>query len=220
MTAPQPPDRPVTYHEASRSDRTWLQARDRWEELDGRHHLARAIAALKARGEYDPAKHGTKDYAPLTLAEHLEVLASGEVVARVYRHPYLIHWALEAGATWQQVAEATGTSESKARQEYRDLAEGQHRLWRDTDHRFGMDDAEYAAALERAGAGQAVGGDEDQAAVILAALNEAAGLIRRQAALCLVCETHPASLCEEHGEALRRAESYSALAARLTGGAK
>lgn len=78
---------PVTYHAVTGSGRTWLDARDRYDELTQRHHLARTTATLKARGEYDPARHGTAEHAPLTLAEHLEVLANGEVVARVYRHP-------------------------------------------------------------------------------------------------------------------------------------
>jgi len=141
--------RPVTYRQVTGNGRTWLDARDRWEELDQRHHLARARASLKARGEYDPAKHGTREYEPLTLHEHLEVLASGEAVARVYRHPYQVHHALEAGATWEQVAEATGTDEAKVRQDYREFAEGQHHLWQQ-EGKWGLNDAEYQAAITRA----------------------------------------------------------------------
>jgi hypothetical protein len=141
--------RPVTYRQVTGNGRTWLDARDRWEELDQRHHLARASAELKARGEYDPAKHGTREYEPLTLHEHLEVLANGEAVARVYRHPYQVHHALEAGATWEQVAAATGTDEAKARQEYRQFAEGQHHLWQQ-EGKWGLNDTEYQAAIARA----------------------------------------------------------------------
>jgi hypothetical protein len=68
--------------------------------LTQRDLSARARATLVARGEYDPAKHGTGDPEPLSLREHLEVLANGEAVVRVYRHPYQVHQALEAGATW------------------------------------------------------------------------------------------------------------------------
>jgi hypothetical protein len=142
--------RPVTYWQASGSGRTWLDARDRHEELTQRDLSARALATLKARGEYDPARHGSDDYAPLTLSEHLEVLANGEVVARVYRHPAQVDHAVRAGATWEQIAEAIGSSEAQARQDYRGWAEGQHRLWVGYEGRFGMDDAEYAAALTRA----------------------------------------------------------------------
>jgi hypothetical protein len=155
-TIPQQPGAPgpTTYHGASRSDRTWLDARDRYDELTQRDLSARARATLVARGEYDPAKHGSADPEPLTLTEHLEVLANGEVVARVYRHPYQVHRALEAGATWGQIADATGGNEDQARHEYREFAEGQHRLWTGelggSAGRFGMNDAEYAAAIARA----------------------------------------------------------------------
>ena len=74
-------------------------------------------------------------------------------MARVYRHPYQVHQALEAGATWEQIAEATGTDEARSRQEYRKFAEGQHRLWTGglggSAGRFGMNDAGYAAAIAR-----------------------------------------------------------------------
>ncbi len=147
-------ERPVSYYLTPGPGRTWLDARDRYHELTQRDLHARSIATLKARGDYDPAKHGSDDVAPLTLREYLEVLANGEVTARVYRHPYQLHQALEAGATWHQIAEATGTEEAQLRVEYREFAEGQHRLWAEdslTGIRLGMDDAQYAEALARAG---------------------------------------------------------------------
>jgi hypothetical protein len=150
-TAAETEPRPTTYHEATRSGRTWLDARDRWDELTQRDLSARARAKLVARGEYDPAKHGTGDPEPLSLSEHMEVLANGEAVARVYRHPGQVHLAVQAGASWEQIAAATGSTENRARQEYREFAEGQHRLWVDYEGKFGMGDAEYTAALARAG---------------------------------------------------------------------
>jgi hypothetical protein len=144
-------ERPVSYYHATGNGRTWLDALDRYDELTRRDLHARSIATLKARGEYDQARHGTSAPEPLTLREHLEVLANGEVVARVYRHPYQVYQALQVGATWEQIAEATGTDEAKARQAYRAFAVGQNRLWHHYgDRKFGMDDAEYAAALARA----------------------------------------------------------------------
>ena len=53
-----------------------------------------------------------------------------------------------------QIAEATGTQEAKLRAEYREFAEGQHRLWAEdslTGIRLGMDDAKYAEAIASAG---------------------------------------------------------------------
>jgi hypothetical protein len=91
---------PITYHEASGAYPSTAPARERHDELTMRGELARAYAALRARGEYDPAKQGPGDDEPLTLAEHLEVLATGEVVARIYRHPAHVDRALQAGATW------------------------------------------------------------------------------------------------------------------------
>jgi hypothetical protein len=142
---------PTTFYEASSSRRTWLDARDRYDELTQRDLSARSRAILVARGEYDPAKHGATDPEPLTLTEHLEVLANGEVVARVYRHPVQVDRAVKAGATWAQIAEATGSSEGQMRQDYRDWAEDQHGLWEHYEGRFGMNDAEYAEAIARAG---------------------------------------------------------------------
>jgi hypothetical protein len=84
------------------------------------------------------------------VIEHLELLAAGEMLARYYRHPAHAHRALQAGATWAQVAAATGRDESQARRDYREWAEEEHRLWADCDGEFGIDDAEYAAAVERA----------------------------------------------------------------------
>jgi hypothetical protein len=161
----QDPSRPVTYHAVTRDGRTWLDARDRYDELTQRDLSARARATLVARGEYDAARHGAADPDPLTLAEHLEVLANGEVVARVYRHPGQIDQAVKAGATWQQIADATGSDEATVRQEYREFAQGQHDMWASTGawtdeqpHRFGMTDADYAEAMARLGDHEAEAG--------------------------------------------------------------
>ena len=74
------------------------------------------------------------------------MLALGERIARYYRHPSQVDMAVRAGASWAQIAAATGTTEVAARAAYREWAEGQHKY-------ASMDDAEYAAALERAGDG-------------------------------------------------------------------
>jgi hypothetical protein len=85
------------------------------------------------------------------VTEHLELLAAGELLARYYRHSAHIHRALQAGATWEQVAAAaTGRDEAQARRDYREWAEGEHHLWTDYNGEFGIDAAEYAAAIARA----------------------------------------------------------------------
>ena len=94
-------------------------ARERYDELSMREQLARAYATLRAHGKYDPAKHGTGDTEPLTTAEHLEMLAIGEYLARSYKPTSEIHNALRAGATWRQVAYALDTGEAMVRVAYR-----------------------------------------------------------------------------------------------------
>jgi hypothetical protein len=134
---------PVTYNEASSGSLPDQIAR--YHELSERDLMAGAIATLKARGTYQPNEHVNEErFPPLTVAEHLEMLALGEVIARYYRHPSQVDKALKAGATWPQIAAATGTTAEAARGAYREWAEGQHKY-------AGMGDAEYAAALKAAG---------------------------------------------------------------------
>ena len=144
---------PATYHEADGIDWDIVKAQARYEELTDRDLYARSRAALDARGEYDPAKHGTAVPEPLTVSERLEVLANGEVLARYYRHPAKLAHAAEAGASWEQIGAGRGTSAEQARQEYREWAEGQHDLWTGKwggePGRSGLDDAGYAEALRR-----------------------------------------------------------------------
>jgi hypothetical protein len=148
---PASPARAVTYQQAQASYACTIDARERFDELANRDLMARAHATLVARGTFDPARHADPaTYPPLTTEEHLEVLAAGEMLARHYRHPAYVHYALVAGATWEQVAAATGTDQAAARQAYRQWADGQHSLYLDYDGAFGMRKAEHAAALARA----------------------------------------------------------------------
>jgi hypothetical protein len=64
-------------------------------------------------------------------------------------------------------------------------------------------------------AGQAAAFDQDQAAVVLSALDDASEGIRERAAYCPACRSHPAALCDEDAARLSRAEAYDHLAARL-----
>ena len=142
---------PVTYNEASGGN--IVEQMDRYRELAERDLMVRSIAILQARGEWTKERASTlnpDNYPPLTVAEHLELLALGERIARYYRHPSQVDKAVRAGASWAQIAAATGTTEDAARAAYREWADGQHRLHADIG--IGLDDAEYAAALEAAGA--------------------------------------------------------------------
>ena len=138
-------EHPVTYQEAM--DLSLPDQIARYEELTDRNLMARSIATLQARGEYDQDKHPDPgEYQPLTAAGHLEMLALGEAIAFYYRHPSQVDGAVRAGATWAQIAAARNTEPEAARAAYREWADGQHTY-------AGMGDDEYAAALRAAGEG-------------------------------------------------------------------
>src|SRR5215831_8125114 len=147
---------PVGFCRLPGGGQAWLDTRGCYDELTAQDLSACAGATVVAGGEYGPARHGTGDRQPLRVAGHLEVLASGEVVARVYRRVQ-VGRALHAGATWAQVAGACSCGGARARRKYRDWAEGQHKLLTGGLGKepggFGMSAASYAAAL----AGAAVG---------------------------------------------------------------
>ena len=144
---------PTTYDEVSAMQ--WPDVLNRYQALTDRDSMARAIATLQARGDWgDDRSLSPEDYPPLTAAEHLELIALGEVIARHYRHPALVHYAVVAGATWQQIADAAGGDVHQARQAYQAWAEGQRQLRRDfPGGTLGLGDDEYAAALKAAGEG-------------------------------------------------------------------
>jgi hypothetical protein len=161
---PASPPRATTYQQAETGYRSTIDARERYEELTNRDLMVRAHATLKARGTYDPHQHSdANQYQPLTADEHLELLAAGEMLARYYRHPALVHNAVQAGASWPEIAAATGSEEAQVRQGYREWADGQHRLYGDYQGEFGMDEAEHAAAISRAAGPQAGEHDQDWA---------------------------------------------------------
>jgi hypothetical protein len=92
--------------------------------------------------------------------EYLEKLALNMVIARWHERPQFAE-ALRAGATWEQITAARGTSVSRARMEYVLWAEQQHGLWTrykaetgrgegSFDHSIGISDEMYAAALRHA----------------------------------------------------------------------
>jgi hypothetical protein len=56
---------------------------------------------------------------------------------------------VKAGASWEQIGAARGTSTDRARRDYRERVEGQHNLLTWTEGRIGMSDAEYAKAIAR-----------------------------------------------------------------------
>jgi hypothetical protein len=85
------------------------------------------------------------------VAEHLERLALGEYLSQAYKPSYEVDETLRSGAAWAEVAAALGVDEEAARDGYRKWAEGQHHLYTYYNGKFGMGDAEYAEAMQRAG---------------------------------------------------------------------
>jgi hypothetical protein len=131
--------RPVTYNDASTG--SIVDQIDRYRELADHDSMSRSIATLKARGTYKHNEHvNDEKFPPMTVAEHLEMLALGERIARYYRHPSQVDHAVRAGASWDQIAAATRTTPEAAWAAYRDWAEGQHKY-------AGMSNATYAEAL-------------------------------------------------------------------------
>jgi hypothetical protein len=143
-------DHPVTYHEAAGV--SWPQVLMQWQELSQRDAVARALVSLQERGDYDPQRHAPReDNPPLTVAEHLKLIALGEVAARHFRHPAMVHHAVAAGATWEQVAAATGSDAQHARERYLRWARSQRELREQyPDGTLGLSEDEYRAAVEAA----------------------------------------------------------------------
>lgn len=74
---------------------------------------------------------GTVTGTPLAAAEHVELLTVGAAVARQVSlgRQVAVRRALQAGATWSQIANAHGITERAARRAFRDWIDGQAGLW-------------------------------------------------------------------------------------------
>ncbi len=122
-------EHPVTYREAIGGNRAGQI--ERYNELSHRQNMVRTRAELQASGEWTQDRErilGPARYPPLAVADHLEMLALGEAIAFYYRHPSQVHRAIQAGATWEQIGAATGTTAETARAAYVEWAASQHQL--------------------------------------------------------------------------------------------
>jgi hypothetical protein len=142
---------PQDYEEIDQMPLTDVQ--DRYQALTDRDGMARAIATQQARGTWKgDGSIRAEDYPPLTADEHLEMIALGERLARYYAHPALVHYAVTAGASWEQIAAAAGGTVSQARQAYAAWAAGQRRLRQDfPGGTIGLDAGDYDAAVKAVG---------------------------------------------------------------------
>ncbi|GAA1287251.1 hypothetical protein Psi02_52650 [Planotetraspora silvatica] len=141
------PEHITTWRDA-RYDMPVAQQLERYDKLAARDASARARVELVARGIYDPVRHGAEDRPPLTVAEHIELLALAECIARTVRHPANIHHALLAGVTWAAIAHVMDSDEATVRRDYQQWADDQHDLNLQHPH-LGMTADEYAAATAR-----------------------------------------------------------------------
>ncbi|MFB9253316.1 hypothetical protein ACFFWE_34215 [Sphaerisporangium melleum] len=145
------PEHIPTWRDA-RFDMPVSQQLERYNELAAKHTSARARIELVDRGIYDPARHGADDRPPLTAAEHIELLALAECIARTVRHPANVHHALLAGVTWADIARIIDSDELTVRRDYQQWVDDQHDLNR-YDPNLGMTADEHAAATARASEG-------------------------------------------------------------------
>jgi hypothetical protein len=91
------------------------------DELEKRTTLATAVARYDQLRTRDAmadasAEFGAEAAAPLNLAEGLEMLALGEVIARKagYGRQLGVRSARSAGASWTQIGDALGVSKQTA----------------------------------------------------------------------------------------------------------
>ncbi|MEV6868453.1 hypothetical protein AB0M44_46680 [Streptosporangium subroseum] len=149
------PEHVTPWHDA-RYDMPVSQQLERYNELAAKNASARARIELLARGIYDSARHGADDRPPLTAAEHIELLALAECIARTVRHPSNVHHALLAGVTWADIARVVDSDELTVRRDYQLWADGRHDLNQHYPDR-GMTADEHASATARVaeGAGDA-----------------------------------------------------------------
>jgi len=142
------PEHSATWYDAC-YDLPLSQQLERYNELAAKNASARARIELVTRGIYDPVRHGADDRPPLTAAEHIELLALAESIARTVRHPSNIHHALLAGVTWTDIARITSSDDLTVRRNYQQWADDQY----DINQRFpdrGMTADEHLAATARA----------------------------------------------------------------------
>jgi hypothetical protein len=136
-------NRPVTYLQAAAVPVT--EALMRYQLLARRDLLSKTAARARPRGRRRQGGAGSE---PLTVLEHLELLALGEHLARHFRHPVQVHRAVQAGAIWPQIAAALGETSLQARQNYIQWADGQRGIAEASPGMTtGMSEAEHVTAL-------------------------------------------------------------------------
>jgi hypothetical protein len=134
---------PVTYLQAAAVPVS--EALIRYQLLQHRDRRSRTAVGARPPGR---RRQGGAASEPLTVSERLEMLALGEHLARLFRHPALVHQAVQAGATWPQIAAALAETSFQARKDYMLWADGQRGIAEaDPGMTTGMSEAEHITAL-------------------------------------------------------------------------
>ena len=117
-----------------------------------RHQLLEHLDLLsKTSRPSGRRRHGGAAAKPLTIAERLELLALSERLARHFRNPRRIHFAVLVGATWPQIAAALGRESLYVRQDYAGWADTQRAIAkRSGGMTAGFSEAEHRMALAAA----------------------------------------------------------------------
>jgi hypothetical protein len=90
----------------------------------------------------------------MSITEHLDGLACAEVVARQMRDQALVYDALRAGATWAELADATGADADQVRGIFMRWLRGQRALYLERGPGWGISAHEYADGLRAATAAE------------------------------------------------------------------
>jgi len=115
-----------------------------------RHQLLEHLDLLSRTARRPGRRHGPAAAKPLTIAERLELLALSERLACHFRNAVRIHLAVQAGATWPQIAAALGWESYLVRQGYSCWADGQRDIAQQSGMTTGFSEAEHIAALAAA----------------------------------------------------------------------
>jgi hypothetical protein len=117
------------------------------EEIERQHTLLTAAARYHELRLRDAGADPAVTAAALTKEESLELLALGEVIARMagYGRQLAVRTARAAGASWSQIGAALGTSKQSAWEAHALWIDKQIEQYRENGYE-GMDE-EYAAAV-------------------------------------------------------------------------
>lgn len=128
------------YDDPRDSDQRLLE---RVSELRLRDSLSRA--GEQAKADMAAAGCSPADWAPLSVDEHLDLLQNQRwLEERLARRQSGVHRALQAGATWSQIADVLGVDVEDARAHFASWIEGQHQLHASIG--IGLNDEAAAAA--------------------------------------------------------------------------